>query len=191
MGGDSKCADAQRRLGIPLVWQLARNMGWLNYSLAASGFPQRQQRTSGAIADGIPLMVRWGDFLSGKASWSVRSGTFLFCCSWSSRCSLLARRAPTIACANGLPAPFKPTINSRARLTEKQNPIKRTVSWRNSRSPRERPFASCLPHAPVFWIAPLVRGQTSSQIGFALRFFPSALRRFNRVLPAAQFLDGT
>ena len=129
-------------------------------------------RTSDRIANRVLSMVRLGDFLKGKASWSVPSGIVYFSCYCSpyGRCSSWVRPVPMIANACR-PVRFKRTIRFRARQTAKPKAIRVKANLKNWRSPRGKLFESLNLHGPVSWMTPPVRGQTSRPIG-SVPLFP-------------------
>ena len=156
-------------------------MGCSTYSRSVSHFCSVSCPGENGIADGVSRMVRCPDFLRGKASCSVPSGTvFFFYSSRFVQCSSWARRVPMIACTNGPPARCMRTISSRARRTARRKPIREKASSRNWRSPREKHFASFISYGPASWITPSVRGQTSSPMGFVPQLFPNTHRRLFR-----------
>jgi hypothetical protein len=142
------------------------------------------------IADGVSLMVRWLDFLRGKAACFAPLGrVFFFFSSRFARCTSWARRALMIACANGPPARYMRTINCQARRTARRKPIQEKASSKNWRWLREKHFGSFISRGPVFWITLPVRGQTSPRIGSGPRLFRNTHRRLFGSSPTSLLLQ--
>ena len=171
------------RLGIPPVGNVHGNVGCIKYSCSVSDFGNGLVPNTNGIAEGLLVMVRCADFFRSKALWPVPSGVdWLSSSSHCARCNSSGRRGRMISRTQGPPVPFMRMISYQAHLTVNQKPI-REANSKNWRLPREKHFASFISHGPVSWIAPPVRGQTSSQIGFAPRLFPNSHQRIIRTLP--------
>lgn len=169
----SKCDDSgDPEYGLPLPPWDVYNILW-----SVSDFRRVALQRRHRFANWVLIMVPWVHFLGGNASWSVTSGTVFFS-SFSpyARCYSWRRRILRIVWAKGPPR-FMRRTNCRAPVTARLNPIKARENWRNWRSPRENPFASCISHEPAFMMARLVRGRPSFPIGSAPRLFPNTPSR--------------